>query len=310
MIGRIPLRQVLAGLSVLAMLTFSVVMGVPRSSLAQDVAATPGGSPIASPTVDFTQPVAERPISILSGPCGSVGETIATLEPVNTPAGEAQGQGGAIEAALSYTEVPLSLSALLTGETNISAFFSAADAQVVVACGEIGGVVSEGGSLVLKLSSQNDSGFSGIAYLAGGDSGTTGISTFLAGTLTVSETRELAAVASPAADLEPLPPTPEPTPTAEPMQVADIALLEWLIDMPTELRAGQINFAVTNEGAEAHGLVIEGQGLRFEIPTPLQPGNSTVLAATLPPGDYLVYCPVGEGEHQSKGMEGTLTIVP
>lgn len=310
MIVRKPLRQVLAGLSLLVLICGGLAAGAPRASLAQDEAATPAASPIASPTVDFTQPVAERPVALLAGPCGSAGEKVADLEAVSTPDGEAQGQGGAIEAALSYTEVPLSLNSLLGGETNISAFFSAADEQVAVACGEIGGVVSAGGSLVVKLSGQNDSGFAGIAYLAGGDSGSTGISIFLAGTLTVSETRELAAVASPAAELEPLPPTPEPTPTAEPVQVADIALLEWLIDMPSELRAGQINFAVTNEGAEAHGLVIEGQGLRFEIPAPLQPGGSTVLSATLAPGDYLVYCPVGDGEHQSKGMEVTLTVVP
>ena len=40
----------------------------------------------------------------------------------------------------------------------------------------------------------------------------------------------------------------------------DLALLEWLIDMPAEIRAGPVNFVVTNEGSEAHSLVIEGNG--------------------------------------------------
>ena len=69
--------------------------------------------------------------------------------------------------------------------------------ETVIACGEIGGVVSEGGSLVVKLSERNGSGFTGIAFLAPGDPGTTGASVFLAGKRTVAETRELVAAATP-----------------------------------------------------------------------------------------------------------------
>ena len=90
----------------------------------------------------------------------------------------------------------------------------------------------------------------------------------------------------------------------------DLALLEWLIDMPEEIRAGPVNFVVTNEGSEAHSLVVEGNGLDFELPTPLDPGESSILSADLPPGEYVVYCPVGDGEHRDKGMEATLTVVP
>jgi hypothetical protein len=179
--------------------------------------------------------------------------------------------------------------------------------ETVVACGEIGGVLGEGGSLVVKLSERNGSGFSGIAFLAPGDPGTTGASVFLAGERTVAETRELVAVATPEAALEPI---PEPTPTAEPVQVVDLVLLEWLIDMPAEIRAGQVNFVVTNEGAEAHSVVIEGNGLVFELPAPLDSGESSVLSAELPPGEYVVYCPVGDGEHREEGMEATLVVVP
>ena len=89
-----------------------------------------------------------------------------------------------------------------------------------------------------------------------------------------------------------------------------MALLEWLIDMPAEVRAGEINFAVTNEGAQAHGLVIEGPGGTFSLPQPLAPGASTLLNATLAPGEYTVYCPEGEGEHRDEGMVLTLTVVP
>ncbi len=275
-------------------------------SLAQEGAATPA-TPATPVAIDFGQLVASRPAEVLSGSCDEPGETIATLTPLETPEGEAEGQGAAIEAESSYTTIPIPLDSLLSGQTNITVLLSEEASETVVACGEIGGVLGEGGSLVVKLSERNGSGFSGIAFLAPGDPGTTGASVFLAGERTVAETRELVAVATPEAALEPI---PEPTPTAEPVQVVDLVLLEWLIDMPAEIRAGQVNFVVTNEGAEAHSVVIEGNGLVFELPAPLDSGESSVLSAELPPGEYVVYCPVGEGEHREEGMEATLVVVP
>ena len=281
-------------------------------SLAQEGAATPAtpatlATPATPVAIDFGQIVAQRPAEVLSGSCDEPGETIASLTPLEAAEGEAQGQGAAIEAESSYTTIPIALESLLSGQTNITVLLSEEASDIVVACGEIGGVLSEGGSLVVKLSERNGSGFSGIAFLAPGDPGTTGASVFLAGERTVAETRELVAAATPEAALEPI---PEPTPTAEPVQVVDLVLLEWLIDMPAEIRAGQVNFVVTNEGSEAHSVVIEGNGLVFELPAPLDSGESSILSADLPPGDYVVYCPVGEGEHREKGMEATLVVVP
>jgi hypothetical protein len=275
-------------------------------SLAQEGAATPA-TPATPVAVDFGQLVASRPAEVLSGTCDEPGETIATITPLETPEGEAQGQGAAIEAESSYTTIPIPLESLLSGQTTITALLSEEASETVVACGEIGGVLGEDGSLVVKLSERNGSGFSGIAFLAPGDPGTTGASIFLAGERTLAETRELVAAATPEAALEPI---PEPTPTAEPVQVVDLVLLEWLIDMPAETRAGQVNFVVTNEGAEAHSVVIEGNGLVFELPAPLDSGESSVLSAELPPGEYVVYCPIGEGEHREEGMETTLLVVP
>ena len=125
---------------------------------------------------------------------------------------------------------------------------------------------------------------------------------------TVAETRELVAAATPETPLEPI---PEPTPTAEPLQVVDLVLLEWLIDMPGETRAGPVNFVVTNDGSEAHSVVIESGGVVIaELPAPLDPSESTILTADLLPGEYVVYCPLGEGEHREAGMETTLLVVP
>ncbi len=230
------------------------------------------------------------------------------MTPRETPEGEAQGQGTAIEAESSYTILPIPIESLLEGQSSISVLLSDAEAETAIACGEIGGVLSEGGSLVIKLSERNASGFTGIAFLASGDPGTTGASVFLAGQRTVAETRELAAAATPEVPLEPI---PEPTPTAEPIQVVDLVVLEWLIDMPAETRAGPVNFVVTNEGSEAHSVVVESGGVVVaELPAPLDPGESTILSADLPPGEYVVYGPVGDGEHREEGMETTLVVVP
>ena len=274
-------------------------------SLAQEGAATPA-TPVAD-LIDFDQLVAERPGEFHAGSCAEPGETIAVLTPLTTPEGEARGQGTAIEAARSYTSIPIPLETLLAGQSSVSVQLSPEDATVI-ACGEIGGVLGEAGSVVVKLSERNDSGFTGIVFL-GGENGSTGASVFLAGQRTVAETRELAA-ATPAA-VATLEPIPEPTPTAEPVQVVDVALLEWLIDMPAETRAGQVNFVITNEGVETHSLVIESGGVVFaELDRAIDPGESSILSVALPAGEYVVSCPVGEGEHRAEGMEATLSVVP
>jgi hypothetical protein len=271
-------------------------------SLAQEGAATPA-TPVA---IDFAQLVAQRPAELVSGACDAPGESIAALTPLETSSGEAQGQGAAIEAERSYTSIPIAIEAILAGQTSVRVFLSPDDLETDVACGEVGGVPSEGGSLVVKLSPRHDSGFTGIAFLAPEDVGATGVSVFLAGNRTVAETRALAA--TPEATPDPL---IAPTPTAEPVQIVEVALLEWLIDMPAETRAGDINFVVTNEGTEPHGFVVESGGVAAaELNEPLDPGSSTVLSAVLGPGDYVVYCPVGDGEHRAEGMEATLTVVP
>lgn len=311
--GRTALaRLALIVMTLCLLLMASIAGGRGDRSLAQQGAATPAtpgalATPATPVAIDFGQLVAQRPLEVHAGSCAEPGETIATMTPLETPEGEAQGQGEAIEAESAYTSLPIPLESLLSGQTSISVRLSDAEIETVIACGEIGGVRSEGGSLVVKLSERNGSGFTGIAFLAPGDAGSTGASVFLAGVRTVAETRELVAAATPNVTLEPI---PEPTPTAEPVQVVDLVLLEWLIDMPEETRAGSVNFVVTNEGSEAHSVVVEGNGLIFELPAPLDPGQATILAAELPPGEYVVYCPVDDGQHREEGMEAVLLVVP
>ncbi|MFN8592321.1 MAG: hypothetical protein U0031_12750 [Thermomicrobiales bacterium] len=302
---RVERHGLTAGLTMalLALVVVGILGGAQRESLAQEGIATPA-TPVA---VDFGQLVAERPAAIVSGSCTAPGETIATLTGLDTSAGEAKGQGSAIEAERSYTTVPLPLDDLLAGQTSVSVSLSPDAPDTVIACGDLGGVVSEGGSLVVKLSPRNDSGFTGIAFLGSSDPGTTGISVFLAGERTVAETRELAA-ATPSVELETI---PEPTATVEPVQVVDVAIFEWIVEAPAKIRAGKVNLVVTNEGTEPHSLAIESGGTEVaSLAEPVAPGAATVLTVTLSEGEYTLYCPLDDGAHRDKGMETTLTVVP
>ena len=91
--------------------------------------------------------------------------------------------------------------------------------------------------------------------------------------------------------------------TGAPVQVS---LVEFEIRMPTELPAGLTTFVVTNDGARQHNFVIEGQGIEEVFAQNLQAGESNTMTVELPPGEYRVYCPVGN--HAGQGMELTLTV--
>jgi hypothetical protein len=95
----------------------------------QDTAVATPGTPVA---IDFSRPVAERPAQIQAGECGSGAEPLAVLTPLEKPEGEAEGQPNAIEAERSYTSIPLSLEALLTGQTNVTVLLDGADDAVVI----------------------------------------------------------------------------------------------------------------------------------------------------------------------------------
>jgi plastocyanin len=73
-----------------------------------------------------------------------------------------------------------------------------------------------------------------------------------------------------------------------------------------ELTAGTYTFTVTNAGKATHSLEIEGPGLSDATSDTLQGGQSTTLTVTLQPGEYEVYCPIGN--HRAMGMDTTLTV--
>lgn len=90
---------------------------------------------------------------------------------------------------------------------------------------------------------------------------------------------------------------------SEPVQVV---LSGRTIEMPSTLPEGLTLFTVNNEGDEEHSFEIEGQGIEKELDKHLLAGEVTTIEVDLVPGEYRVYCPVGN--HAEEGMEMTLTV--
>lgn len=87
----------------------------------------------------------------------------------------------------------------------------------------------------------------------------------------------------------------------------EVELDSYAILMPETLPAGPTEFVVTNvNDQETHNFEIEGQGIEMGFEEDLQPGEAGVLQVDLAPGEYTVYCPVGD--HEQQGMVLTLTV--
>ena len=136
-------------------------------------------------TPEATAVNAPRPAHIHTGNCNSIGEVVAPLTELTGAAGvDRLGQARrAIPAESSFTSVPLALGDILGADHAINVHLSAEEIDTYIACGEIGGSLAPDGSLVIGLRELNDSGFTGIAFLApGADGASTDISTFIAAT--------------------------------------------------------------------------------------------------------------------------------
>jgi plastocyanin len=72
------------------------------------------------------------------------------------------------------------------------------------------------------------------------------------------------------------------------------------------LTAGPHTFTVENTGKATHSLTIVGPGGVDVTSDTVQGGESTTLTVTLQPGEYEVYCPIGN--HRAMGMDATLTV--
>lgn len=159
-------RKVLAPMLIAGLAVGSLSM----VASAQD--ATPEASPVAG--------LDSHPAHVHTGTCDEVGEVIAPLENLTAPEGEATGHMDAVVAETSFTNVPVTLDAMMAEDHVINVHQSADEIDVYIACGAIGGVLDANGALVIGLDEQDGSGYRGIAYLSpGADGASTDISVFI-----------------------------------------------------------------------------------------------------------------------------------
>jgi len=240
-----------------------------------------------------------RPSHIHDGDCDELGQIIQPLTPLTVPVGQVSGNKDAVVAEAAFTVIPQSLDELLATDHALKVHLSKEQIQIYLACGDIGGTVDANGALIVGMKELDNSGYTGIAYLAPAGNGGTSVSVLIAkvlpgGTPEAATEATQAAAATPAAAGEP--------------QLVDVSLTEFAIDMPTTLPAGKVRFNVTNNGTIPHSFVLEGEGISKRLANNVPPGGSAKLNADLKPGTYTVYCPVGDGAHRAKGMEVTLTV--
>jgi hypothetical protein len=136
-------------------------------------------------TPEAAETAAARPAHIHTGTCDEVGEVVAPLTDLTGVTGDRVGQARrAIPAESSFTSVPLTLDAILGADHVVNVHLSAEEIGTYIACGEIGGSMTPEGAVIIGLRELNDSGFTGIAYLApGADGASTDVSAFVAPTL-------------------------------------------------------------------------------------------------------------------------------
>jgi uncharacterized cupredoxin-like copper-binding protein len=285
-------------------------------------------------TPEAVEAMPPRPAHIHTGTCNEVGEVIAPLTDLTgATGGDRVGQARrAIPAESSFTSVPMTLDAILGSDHVVNVHLSAEEIDTYIACGEIGGMLTPEGAVIIGLGEMDNSGFTGIAYLApGADGASTDVSVFVAQTQG-GRNRERGAEGTPAVGGEEAvatevttAETPETVPAETPAttdvtgtpvaEVADeatmageqipVSLVEFAIDMPDTLPAGPVTFMVTNNGTVTHSFEIESADLEEELESELAPGETGMLTVDLAPGTYEVYCPV-DG-HRQQGMELEVT---
>lgn len=89
-------------------------------------------------------------------------------------------------------------------------------------------------------------------------------------------------------------------------QVADVTLNEFVIEMPSTLKAGTYTLDVKNAGQLVHTLRMSGPGVDQGLGRNLKPDEEGELTVMLKPGTYEVWCPIAQ--HAARGMKTTLSV--
>lgn len=85
-----------------------------------------------------------------------------------------------------------------------------------------------------------------------------------------------------------------------------VTLTEHEIEISGDALAGEVIFELSNEGDQAHGFVIAGNGIDQTLTTDVRPGAVERVSIDLEPGTYTVWCPIGD--HRERGMEAQVEV--
>lgn len=113
----------------------------------------------------YAQPApVNRPSELRGGTCATPGELVTTLSNLVVAIGDPQGQVSAMPVEQSGTVVPYLVSDLLATPHIVTVLHSPEQADLVVACGEVGGTLNPDGTLAVGMIGMNGSGLTGITY--------------------------------------------------------------------------------------------------------------------------------------------------
>jgi hypothetical protein len=134
----------------------------------------------ATPVAQQVSPA--RPAHIHSGNCVELGDVVVPLTDLTAPVSESVGQAdSATPAESSFTNVPMTLDAIVGADHAINVHLSAERIDTYIACGELAGDINATGALVVGLREESNSGYTGIAFLSpGADGASTEVSVFIA----------------------------------------------------------------------------------------------------------------------------------
>ena len=124
--------------------------------------------------------ISGRSAQIITGECGAGEDAIASLGAVQTGQGDRVGAAGASPVAQGFGIAGIPFSALLASPHAITVAEDGESGGAIVACGEIGGTLTDTGAMVVALESPGSDTPTGIAVLAPAleDPNATGVSVF------------------------------------------------------------------------------------------------------------------------------------
>jgi hypothetical protein len=119
---------------------------------------------VSVPHVSYAQDAIQRPAEIRSGSCASIGDSVVPLANVVAPGGDEVGPAGVTPVEQSVTVVPQLLPDLLAGGFVVVIDKSIDEPGTPAACGVVGGMLAEDGSLAVGISPMEGSRLDGVAY--------------------------------------------------------------------------------------------------------------------------------------------------